>query len=148
MRRREFLSVLGGAAAAWPLAARAQQVGRVYRIGVFAGATNAVMVLAYRGFLDELRKLDFIEGQNLTVDRRSTAQTPAALSANPAARRRGDRIGRCLLQRMSLLLAHCDRYCAGTECRFSGYCGHRAKRAPIASVANDPKRTFLTLDLD
>jgi putative ABC transport system substrate-binding protein len=84
MRRREFLSVLGGAAAAWPLAARAQQVGRVYRIGVFAGATNAVMVLAYRGFLDELRKLDFIEGQNLTVDLRPTAQTPAALSANAA----------------------------------------------------------------
>ena len=84
MRRREFLGVVGGAAAAWPLAARAQQVGRVYRIGVFAGATNAVMVSAYRGFPDELRKLDFIEGQNLTVDLRPTAQTPPALSANAA----------------------------------------------------------------
>ena len=53
MRRREFTTLLGGAAAAWPLAVSAQQSGKTVRIGVFAGARNPVMGPAYRAFLDE-----------------------------------------------------------------------------------------------
>jgi putative tryptophan/tyrosine transport system substrate-binding protein len=83
MRRREFLSLAGGAAASWPLNARAQQGGKIYRIGVFA-SDNPIMGPAYKALLDELRLLGFVEGQNLVVEQRTTRQTPAALAASVA----------------------------------------------------------------
>jgi ABC-type uncharacterized transport system substrate-binding protein len=65
MTRRAFITLLGGAAA-WPLAARAQESGRVYRVGcLFASPRDAAHYVA---FFDELRRLGFIEGQNLTID--------------------------------------------------------------------------------
>jgi putative tryptophan/tyrosine transport system substrate-binding protein len=65
MKRREFITVLGGAAVAWPLAARAQEAGRTYRLGFLVPhAREAPWVVA---FFDELRLSGFIEGQNLIV---------------------------------------------------------------------------------
>ena len=70
MRRRKFITVLGGAAA-WPLAARAQQAGRTYRLGcLFPPPRDSPPNMA---FLDELRRRGFIEGQNLTVEYRPWA---------------------------------------------------------------------------
>jgi putative tryptophan/tyrosine transport system substrate-binding protein len=67
IRRREFISLRGGAAA-WPLAARAQEPGRTYRLGsVHASPRDAPYHVA---FFAELRRLGFIEGQNLAVDGR------------------------------------------------------------------------------
>jgi len=73
MKRREFITLLGGAAAAWPIAARAQQTGRIARVGVLGpDLSNPVTGPGYQLFLSELRKLGFTEGQNLVVEYRRT----------------------------------------------------------------------------
>jgi hypothetical protein len=65
MKRREFITLLGGAAAAWPLGAGAQQPGRTYRLGFFLPvARDSPAIIA---FFDELRIHGFIEGQNLAI---------------------------------------------------------------------------------
>jgi putative tryptophan/tyrosine transport system substrate-binding protein len=78
MRRREFITLLGGAAA-WPLAARAQQAGRTYRLGVLHN--QGPQSPQFPPFYDELRRLGFVEVQNLIVDSRGyavrTEQFPA-----------------------------------------------------------------------
>jgi putative ABC transport system substrate-binding protein len=68
MRRREFVAFVGGAAV-WPLAASAQEPGRTYRLGgVAVGPRTAPYFVS---MFDELRRLGFIEGQNLTIDWRA-----------------------------------------------------------------------------
>jgi putative ABC transport system substrate-binding protein len=65
MRRREFIALMG-ASVTWPFAALAQQAGRTYRIGGLSGSPrNSPPLVA---MFDELRRLGFIEGQNLTID--------------------------------------------------------------------------------
>jgi len=68
LRRRDVIALLGGAAAAWPLAAASQEPGRTYRLGsLHLSPRDAAHHVA---FFDELRRLGFIEGQNLAVDAR------------------------------------------------------------------------------
>jgi putative ABC transport system substrate-binding protein len=71
MRRREFITLLGGVAAAWPLAARAQQEERVRRVGVLLGGENdqadQAIIAAFR---DGLAKLGWAEQRNLRIDLR------------------------------------------------------------------------------
>jgi putative tryptophan/tyrosine transport system substrate-binding protein len=68
MKRRDFL--LGGAAAAWPLAARAQQPTRPFRIGVLAFGQDPDSPL-FDAFRDEMRNLGHIEGQTYVLEFRS-----------------------------------------------------------------------------
>jgi hypothetical protein len=72
MRRREFITVIGGAAAAWPLAARAQQPDRKRLVGVLIGyaETNAEVQTQVAAFRDRLRKLGWTEGSNIRLDTR------------------------------------------------------------------------------
>ncbi len=69
MRRREFVTLLGGAAA-WPVAARAQEMGKRRIIGFLGSGTSAAQGPWVTAFLQRLRELGWIEGRNLTVEYR------------------------------------------------------------------------------
>src|SRR4029453_5953744 len=75
MRRREFITLIGGAAVAWPLAARSQQPDRMRRIGVLmnAAATETMPQSYVAAFVQELRQLGWTEGRNLRIDVRWNA---------------------------------------------------------------------------
>jgi putative tryptophan/tyrosine transport system substrate-binding protein len=69
MLRREFITLLGGAATAWPVAARAQPAGKVYRIAFLTAGTLAG-TLAVPAFIEGLRQLGWTEGNNITIEYR------------------------------------------------------------------------------
>jgi putative ABC transport system substrate-binding protein len=73
--RRQFITLLGGAAAAWPLAAGAQQTERVGRIGVlmFSGESDQEGQSSVAAFREGLRKLGWTEGRNSEIDIRWAA---------------------------------------------------------------------------
>ena len=68
MRRRKFIALMG-AGVAWPLAAMAQEPGRTYRLGFLVLFPREAPLNVH--FFDELRRLGFVEGQNLTVEYRA-----------------------------------------------------------------------------
>jgi len=70
MKRREFITLLGGAAATWPLAARAQQAERLRRVGVLMGgaADDPDDLARLAGFKQGLERLGWSEGRNLQID--------------------------------------------------------------------------------
>jgi hypothetical protein len=86
MRRREFITLLGNAATAWPLAARAQQAERMRRIGVLSGvsASNADAQQRYGILLERLRQLGWMIGHNLHVDTRWAGGNAADALKNAA----------------------------------------------------------------
>ena len=75
MRRREFITLLGGAAAAWPLAAQAQQGERMRRIGMLSGlaADNPEGQARFAAFAQGLQQLGWTDGRNVRIDIRSAA---------------------------------------------------------------------------
>jgi putative tryptophan/tyrosine transport system substrate-binding protein len=91
VRRREFITLLGGAVAAWPLAARAQQQDRQRLVGVVAGFSEAEMRPLLTAFRSKLNQLGWTEGRNLAIDarlgagdyQRMTAEAGTLISRNP-----------------------------------------------------------------
>ena len=69
LKRREFITLLGGAAVAWPLAARAQQSGRVRRLGVLMGlaSSDAQQRVEAAALTEELQKLGWTDGRDIRI---------------------------------------------------------------------------------
>jgi putative ABC transport system substrate-binding protein len=85
MRRRQFITLLGGAAAAWPLMAGAQQADRVRRIGVLMGVANdAEGEARVAAFRQGLHQLGWVEGRNVLVEYRWGGGDPARLQIQAA----------------------------------------------------------------
>jgi putative ABC transport system substrate-binding protein len=78
MKRRDFITLLSGAAATWPLAARAQQGERMRRIGMLAGYERHLPEL--EAFRKQLQELGYVEGKNLIIDWRYSDEGTARLS--------------------------------------------------------------------
>jgi putative ABC transport system substrate-binding protein len=68
MKRRDFISLLAGAAAAWPLAARAQQAGKLPTIGFMGATTPSAGGQLLAAFVARLRELGWIDGRNVAIE--------------------------------------------------------------------------------
>src|SRR5215208_762918 len=69
-KRREFITLLGSAAVAWPRSARAQQAGKVYRIGFLSAGAEVRPPNFWSVFVSGLQEAGWIEGKNIVFDRR------------------------------------------------------------------------------
>jgi putative ABC transport system substrate-binding protein len=71
IRRREFITLLGGAAAACPLAAHAQQPGKVWHIGFLSGVSRSAASGIYAAFVQGMGELGYVEGKDFVIEWRS-----------------------------------------------------------------------------
>src|SRR6266481_445719 len=76
LRRRHFLTLLGGAAAAWPVVARAQQAGKLPTIGLLGATTPAGQSQLTAAFVQRLRELGWIEGRTVAIEYRWAENRP------------------------------------------------------------------------
>jgi ABC-type uncharacterized transport system substrate-binding protein len=70
MKRRDFITLLGGAAAAWPLAGRAQQPGKIFRIGYLGVSSRSLERHYVEAFRQKLRDLGHVDGENIAIEYR------------------------------------------------------------------------------
>jgi ABC-type uncharacterized transport system substrate-binding protein len=106
MKRREFITLLGGAAA-WPLTARAQQAGKVWRIGILDTATRELNTDNLAAFYKGLRDFGYVEGQNLIIEYRS---------ANDRIERLPDLVSELLRLKVDLIVLRGTPEVGGKEC--------------------------------
>ena len=86
MRRREFITLIGGTAAAWPLAARGQQSERIRLIGIILpiGKDDPDYQPWISAFRQGLQELGWIEGRNVRLDIRWATENPAEIRKQAA----------------------------------------------------------------
>ena len=72
MRRRELITLFGGASVAWPLAARAQQAGKVPTIGLLGAAAATAWSPFVANFVRRLGELGWVEGRTVAIEYRRT----------------------------------------------------------------------------
>jgi putative tryptophan/tyrosine transport system substrate-binding protein len=70
VKRRAFITLLGSAAVAWPLAARAQQLPKLPTIGFLGGTSPSVVSQSVAAFLQRLRELGWVDGRNVAIEYR------------------------------------------------------------------------------
>ena len=70
LKRREFITLLGGAAVAWPLAARAQQPAKLPTIGFLGPSTRSAESQWIAAFVQRLRELGWIDGRTIAIEYR------------------------------------------------------------------------------
>jgi putative ABC transport system substrate-binding protein len=70
VRRRDFITLLGGSAAAWPLVVRAQQREKVWRVGFLAGGSRPANLATstYGSFLRGMREIGLMEGKDFSME--------------------------------------------------------------------------------
>src|SRR5215831_16431499 len=76
LRRREFITLLGGAAAAWPLAVRAQHAGKLPTIGYLGATTTSTQSQMVAAFVGRLRELGWIERRTVAIEYRWAEARP------------------------------------------------------------------------
>ena len=118
MRRRDFMTLVGGAVAALPLAAQAQKAGRTYRLGCLSPHPREIPFNVR--FFGGLRRAGFIEGQNLTIDYRAFAPRPDLISQYAA----------------ELVIAQPDVLYAASEAAIHAV-QQATKSIPIVGIAGD-----------
>jgi putative ABC transport system substrate-binding protein len=87
MRRRQFITLIGGAAAAWPLMAHAQQTERIRRVAILMGggtADDPELQARARAFVEALRQLGWVDGRNVRIEYRWGAADPATMRKHAA----------------------------------------------------------------
>ena len=120
LQRREFITLLGGSAAMWPLAAHAQQPAKLPTIGFLGPTTPAAMSNFVASFVGRLGELGWVDGRTVAIDYRYTggrneqaAEIAIELVGRKGRRHRNGRPPSCARHKTSDF-RYSDRFCAGT----------------------------------
>jgi putative ABC transport system substrate-binding protein len=117
MRRRKFITLLGGTAAAWPLASRAQQARAMPRIGYLSFAFGSLGADAFR---EGLRRFGYVEGQNVLLEDRRAGK-PSQLD---------DLAAELVAGKMDIIV------CGGSQATRAALA--QTKTIPIVTLSSDP----------